>query len=105
MPEVKFEVPDLNEHLSYEGDEGTSIMRVAVGNDVPGIIGECGGEMSCGTCHIYLDHSWCDRVPPAGDEEQGMLDFVDDPQPNSRLGCQIRLTEQLNGIKVTVPHA
>jgi 2Fe-2S ferredoxin len=105
MPKVNFHIADLGQDLSVEAEAGASIMRTAVDNDVPGIIGECGGEMSCGTCHVYVQEPWATRLAPPGEEESAMLDVVEDPQPDSRLGCQIPVTGELDGITVTVPHS
>ncbi|MFV2178573.1 2Fe-2S iron-sulfur cluster-binding protein [Actinomadura sp. LOL_016] len=103
MPGVNFRIPDLDEDRSVDVESGTTVMRAAVANDVPGITGECGGEMSCGTCHVYVREQWPDRLPPP-DEEAGMLEVIDDPEPTSRLGCQIHVGDDLDGITVTVPH-
>jgi 2Fe-2S ferredoxin len=84
-------------------NDGQSVMRVAVEHDIPGIIGECGGELSCGTCHVIICPDWWDRIPSATRDELDMLAIVDEPQPTSRLGCQIVLDGTADGIEVSVP--
>ncbi|ADP81240.1 2Fe-2S iron-sulfur cluster-binding protein [Pseudofrankia inefficax] len=82
-------------------EPGTSVMRVAVENGVPGIVGECGGEMSCATCHVHVDPDLAFRSMSA--DEEDMLEAVDDRLPTSRLGCQLILRDELGEIAVTVP--
>lgn len=83
--------------------DGDTVMTVAVNNDIPGIIGECGGEMSCGTCHVYVDARWAAALPARGRDEEDMIEVVDDPREASRLGCQLTLTGELDGLTVVVP--
>jgi 2Fe-2S ferredoxin len=104
MPKVTFTIPDRDKTITLHGDEGTSLMKLAVAHDVPGIDGECGGEMSCGTCHVHVAPEWADRLEPASPDEAGMVEVLDDPRPTSRLGCQIKITAALGGIAVTVPN-
>lgn len=85
--------------------DGDSVMTAAVNGNVAGIEGECGGELSCGTCHVYLGEPWASQVPPPSPEEEEMLEVVEDQRPDSRLGCQVELTESLDGIVVTVAEA
>lgn len=82
---------------------GMSLMEAARDAGVDGIIAECGGACSCATCHVYVDEDWLARVGPPDDVEEDMLDMVDDiRQPNSRLSCQIALSEKLDGLSATV---
>ena len=81
---------------------GTSVMEAAVRNDVAGILGECGGCRSCGTCHVYVDEAWRDRVGPTTAPEQELIDFSGLGRENSRLGCQIKLTDALDGLVVVM---
>jgi ferredoxin, 2Fe-2S len=90
---------------AVEGTEDESAMRCATEHLVPGIIGECGGAMACATCHGYVDTAWVDRLPPPGAQERDMLAGCIDVRPNSRLTCQIKLTEALDGLKITVPES
>ncbi|AWM23990.1 2Fe-2S ferredoxin [Sinorhizobium fredii] len=78
-------------------------MENAVRNSVPGIEAECGGACACATCHVYVDDDWMDRVGPPNDIEKDMLDFAYDVRENSRLACQIRLSEAIDGLSVKVP--
>jgi 2Fe-2S ferredoxin len=78
-----------------------SVMTAAVNNDVPGIEGECGGEMNCGTCHVWVAEAWQDKFPEPDWDEGVMLDIVD-RAPASRLGCQLKLHAEHDGIVVTV---
>ena len=82
---------------------GQSLMEVARLHDIAGLLADCGGACSCATCHVYIDPAWQEAVGPADDIELDMLDMVADvAQPNSRLSCQIALTEALDGLVVTV---
>ena len=96
--------------VSFTGEEhtvevpaGTTLMRAATDNDVRGIDGDCGGNCACATCHVFIEPLWAERLSPQSDREQDMLSFTVDPRPTSRLGCQIRLTEALDGIVVYLP--
>jgi 2Fe-2S ferredoxin len=88
-----------------ELEVGQNLMDGAVNNMIDGILGECGGVMSCATCHCYVDPAWQDKVPPAGEHESDMLDIVIEPKDNSRLSCQIEMTAELDGIVVHLPRA
>jgi 2Fe-2S ferredoxin len=80
-------------------------MQIAVDHLLPGITGDCGGCCSCATCHVYVDDAWRERLPPASDEETMMLEGAVDVRPESRLGCQIRLTEELDGLVLRLPES
>jgi 2Fe-2S ferredoxin len=102
MPLIKF--------ISHDGTEqevhvasGTSVMHAAVDNGVSGILADCGGTCSCATCHCYIDEAWQEKTGEADEVEQQMLDFVLDPQPNSRLSCQIVVDDSLDGLVVRLP--
>jgi ferredoxin, 2Fe-2S len=79
-----------------------SLMEAAVASKVPGIEGLCGGVCSCTTCHVHVDPQWADRVGPPGEEEKGLLDFTDHATAHSRLGCQVNIGPELDGLKVRV---
>jgi 2Fe-2S ferredoxin len=87
------------------GKEGLSIMQIAISNGVPGIDAECGGALSCATCHVMIDPQWQEKLEPAKAMEQDMLEFVVDPTANSRLSCQIKMTEALDGIVIHTPES
>jgi 2Fe-2S ferredoxin len=84
---------------------GLSLMEGAKAHRVPGIEAACGGSMACGTCHVHVDDAWFGRLPPMGDTERAVLDFAIAPSATSRLACQVRLTDDLDGLRVTVPAA
>ena len=90
--------------ITLDVKPGYSLMETAVSAGVPGIIGECGGNMSCATCHVAVDAAWADRVGGPDDFEDAMLDATDAPRTDrSRLSCQIRMTAALDGIVLHVP--
>jgi ferredoxin, 2Fe-2S len=89
---------------AVDGSVGESVMLAAVQNGVPGIIAECGGNASCGTCHVWVTEDYVDAVGEPNDTEEDMLDLaVSDRRPGSRLSCQIRVTEDLDGLTVEIP--
>ena len=103
MPKVIFVHNDGSQRVIDAG-LGDTVMATAVRNGVPGIVGECGGNRSCATCHVYVDADFMPLVGPPGDLEDDMLDLgVSDRRDNSRLSCQIVLDERLEGICVTTP--
>ena len=86
-----------------EAKEGSTVMENAVRNAVPGIEAECGGACACATCHVYVDEQWTAVVGEPEAMEEDMLDFAYDVQPNSRLSCQIKVRDALDGLVVRVP--
>jgi|SRR6185295_4795574 len=90
---------------TVEVPKGASLMQGAVGNQVPGIDAICGGQCSCATCHVYVDDAWRKRVGPPGPVEAEMLEFVMDPRPESRLACQIKIGDELDGLVVRTPES
>jgi ferredoxin, 2Fe-2S len=82
---------------------GDSVMQGAVTNGVAGIAAICGGACSCATCHVYIDEAWRSRTGARNDLEESMLEMADDVQPNSRLACQVKMTEELDGLVVHIP--
>lgn len=84
------------------GRIGETVMRLARAAGLP-VLGECEGSLACATCHVIVDPAWAGRLPPAGDEEEAMLDTVFDLRPTSRLSCQISLTDALDGLRVSLP--
>jgi 2Fe-2S ferredoxin len=87
-----------------EVEEGESVMRAAVRQAVPGIEGECGGEMSCATCHVYVCSPWKELLRGASEDERDLLEADDDVTEDSRLSCQIKMKEALDGLELTVVH-
>ena len=102
MPTVIFEKADGSSQ-EIQIESGTSVMQGAVDNMVDGILGDCGGCCSCATCHCYVSEEWADKVGAPDDVEKDMLEFVIDPQPTSRLSCQIVVSDDLDGLVVKLP--
>ncbi len=102
MPKISYITHD---DTSFEVDAaaGTTVMENAIKNSVPGIEAECGGACACATCHVYVDDAWIEKTGPAEAMEEDMLDFAYDLQPNSRLSCQIKVSDDLDGLIVRVP--
>jgi 2Fe-2S ferredoxin len=97
-------------YIEFDGTEhpvevrnGLSVMEGAVKNNVPGIDADCGGACACATCHVYVDEAWVAKTGAASAMEESMLDFAQNVAPNSRLSCQIKVTEALNGLIVRMP--
>jgi 2Fe-2S ferredoxin len=88
---------------SVDGEVGSTVMETAIKNGVPGIEAECGGACACSTCHVYIEKEWRDRVGGPSPMEEDMLDFAFEVQPNSRLSCQIKVAEELDGLTVRTP--
>lgn len=102
MPTVKFIEFNGTEHV-VDANNGESIMIAATGNLVPGIDADCGGECSCATCHVLIDADWMAKLEPRTDQEESMLDLNPDRTDESRLSCQIPMTDDLDGIVVKLP--
>jgi 2Fe-2S ferredoxin len=90
------------EHV-VDVEVGASVMQGAVWNSVPGIVAECGGGCACGTCRIYVDEAWRAKTGEAHDLEEATMEIQDDPSPHKRLSCQIKVTEELDGLVVRMP--
>ena len=82
---------------------GLTVMEGAIQNDIPGIDADCGGSMACATCHVYVEEKWLDKLPKAEDAEVDMIDMAYEPKKNSRLSCQIVVSDELDGLKVNIP--
>ena len=103
MPKVTYVAAD-GSRCTIDAAVGDSVMSTAVRNGVPGIVGECGGNMSCATCHVYVEAEYAAVAGPPGDLEDAMLDLgVSDRRETSRLSCQIALTDELDGVVVSTP--
>ncbi len=102
MGKVTYLAPDGRSYI-VEAETGLSIMRLATSNAVPGIVAECGGTLSCATCHVYVEPQWIKATGIPGETEAAMLSFAVNPQSNSRLSCQINYTEALDGLTVRIP--
>lgn len=100
-------------YIEYNGTEhqvelaeGETVMQGAINNMIEGIVGECGGGLACATCHCYVDESSFEKLDPASEQEQQMLEFTSSElKPTSRLSCQITISEELDGLVVRLPEA
>ena len=104
MPKITFIQPD-GRTQTVEVAPGWSVMEGAVRNLVPGIDADCGGACACATCHVYVDPDWSERAGARTAMEEEMLNLVAEPRENSRLACQITLTDALHGLVVRTPEA
>ena len=103
MPDITFIHPDGTEQ-GMEAPDGASVMQVATGAGVAGIVAECGGSAMCATCHVYVDPAWAGRLPAPLPNELEMLECTAaERQPTSRLSCQIKMTQALHGLVVRIP--
>jgi 2Fe-2S ferredoxin len=102
MPKITY-IDDGGTARTVEAEVGATVMETAIRNDIPGILATCGGSCACATCHVYVDEGWVEKLTPPALEESDMLDTAHDVQPNSRLSCQIPVTEALDGLTVTTP--
>ena len=104
MPKINF-IDAAGTSREVETKNGTSVMEAAVKNMIPGIDADCGGACACATCHVYVDDAWREKVGKPEAMEESMLDFADGVQDNSRLSCQISVSEELEGMTVTTPES
>ncbi|MEX0942285.1 MAG: 2Fe-2S iron-sulfur cluster-binding protein [Pseudomonadales bacterium] len=102
MTKIKFIQHDGTETV-VEAVNGMSVMNAAIDNLVPGIDADCGGECSCATCHVVVDDTWFGIVGKPSEQEESMLDLNPDREANSRLSCQIEVTDELEGLVVQLP--
>ena len=102
MPKVTF-TDHKGDSKTIEIDNGLSVMEGAVQQNIPGIDADCGGSMACATCHVYVDDNWYEKIPKAEDAEIDMIDMAFEPKKNSRLSCQIIVTDNIDGLKVATP--
>ena len=92
-----------DQRFEIEAPNGSTVMEMAIKNSVPGIEAECGGACACATCHVYVDDSWTGTVGSPEAMEEDMLDFAWEVQPSSRLSCQVKVTDALDGLVVRIP--
>src|SRR6476646_7097701 len=90
-------------HFDVDAENGSTVMENAIKHSIPGIEAECGGACACATCHVYVDEAWTAIVGAPSPMEEDMLDFGFDVKSNSRLSCQIKVTDQLDGLIVRTP--
>ena len=102
MPKITYIEHNGKSH-TLDVAKGLSVMEGAIQNNIPGIDADCGGGMACATCHVYVNEEWVDKLPAKEDGEEDMLDMAYEPKKNSRLSCQIIVSDQLDGLEVTTP--
>ena len=102
MPKITY-IDSEGTARAVEAELGSTVMEAAIRNNIPGIEAECGGACACATCHVYVDEAWRAKTGEPSPMEEDMLDFGYDVRPNSRLSCQIKVTEELDGLVVRTP--
>ena len=103
MPKVTYVAAD-GSRKEVDVPVGTTVMAAALKNGIDGIVAECGGVCMCSTCHVFVDDSFLGKLPPADDTEEAVLEIAAiERQANSRLSCQIKVTEDLEGLVVRLP--
>ena len=103
MPKIIYKDNQGNSK-TIEVENGLSVMEGAIQNEVPGIDADCGGSMACATCHVYVEEKWLNKLPKAEDAEVDMIDMANEPKKNSRLSCQLIVSDELEGLTVTTPN-
>ena len=104
MPRITFIEFDGTEH-TVDAKVGVSVMEAAVRDDVPGIDADCGGACACATCHVYVEPEWIEKTGTSSPMENSMLDFAENVEENSRLSCQIKVTDEMDGLRVKMPES
>ena len=102
MPKINYKDNQGN-CKTIEVENGLSVMEGAIQNDISGIDADCGGSMACATCHVYVEEKWLDKLPKAEDAEVDMIDMAYEPKKNSRLSCQLIVSDELEGLTVITP--
>ena len=102
MPKITYKDNQGNSK-TIEVENGLSIMEGAIQNEIPGIDADCGGSMACATCHVYVEEKWLDKLPKAEDAEVDMIDMAYEPKKNSRLSCQLIVSDELEGFTAVNP--
>ena len=102
MAKIKFTTHD-NKKFEVDVQNGLTVMEGAVQNDIPGIDADCGGGMACATCHVYVKEDWLNKLSKKEDGEEDMLDMAFEPKTNSRLSCQIVVSDEIDGLEVKIP--
>jgi 2Fe-2S ferredoxin len=102
MPKITYIEPDGAERI-VDVKAGLSLMEGAINNSVNGIEADCGGVCACATCHVYVDADWVEAAGPRTDIEEAMLDLANEVRDNSRLSCQLKVTDDMDGLTVSIP--
>ena len=104
MAKITYIEHDGTEHV-IDVKNGLSVMEGAVKNNIPGIDADCGGACACATCHVYVDEAWQGKTGTSSAMEESMLDFAENVEPTSRLSCQIKVSDDLDGLVVRMPES
>jgi 2Fe-2S ferredoxin len=102
MPKITY-VNCKGSSKTIDVENGLTVMEGAIQNDIPDIDADCGGSMACATCHVYVEEKWLDKIPKAEEAEVDMIDMAFEPKNNSRLSCQLIISDELDGLIVTTP--
>ena len=102
MPKITY-VDCKGSSKTIDVENGLTVMEGAIQNDIPGIDADCGGSMACATCHVYVEEKWFNKLPKAEEAEVDMIDMAFEPKKNSRLSCQLIVSDELKGLIVTTP--
>ena len=102
MPKITYKDNQGNSK-TIEVDNGLSVMEGAIQNNIPGIDADCGGSMACAPCHVYVEEKWLNKLPETEEGEVNMIDMAFEPKKNSRLSCQLIVSDELDGLEVTTP--
>ena len=102
MPKITY-IDNKENSKTIDVENGLTVMEGAIQNNIPGIDADCGGSMACATCHVYVEEKWLDKLPKAEEAEVDMIDMAFEPKKNSRLSCQIIVSDELDGLTVNIP--
>ena len=102
MPKITYKDNQGNSK-TIEVEKGLSVMEGAIQKNIPGIDADCGGSMACATCHVYVEEKWLNKLPKAEEGEIDMIDMAFEPKKNSRLSCQLIVSDELDGLEVVTP--
>ena len=102
MPKITYK-DNHQKSKTIDVENGLTVMEGAIQNDIPGIDADCGGSMACATCHVYVEEKWLDKIPKVEEAEVDMIDMAFEPKKNSRLSCQLIVSDELEGLTVITP--
>ena len=102
MPKITY-LDHQGNSKTIDVENGLTVMEGAIQNDIPGIDADCGGSMACATCHVYVEEKWLNKITKAEEAEVDMIDMAFEPKKNSRLSCQLIISDELDGLIVTTP--
>ena len=102
MPKITY-INNKGDSKTIEVENGLTVMEGAIQNNIPGIDADCGGSMTCATCHVYVEEKCLNKIPKAEEAEIDMIDMAFEPKKNSRLSCQLIVSDELEGLTVTTP--